>query len=142
MNDKFFLDTNILIYIFDDSAPLKQQCAKNLIETALREGRGCISYQVIQECLNFLVQKAQKKASIADANLFLTTVLEPLCQLSLPNLSIYREALHIKEKWKYGFYDSIIIASALRLNCKILYSEDMHHQQRIDHLTIRNPFNE
>jgi len=140
MNAKFFLDTNVLLYIFDDSAPVKQQCAKNLIETALREGQGCLSYQVIQECLNFLVQKAQKKASVADANLFLTTVLEPLCQLYLPNQSLYREALQIKENWKYSFYDSIIIASALKLNCRVLYSEDMHHQQHIEHLTIRNPF--
>ncbi len=37
-------------------------------------------------------------------------------------------------------YDSLIVASAINANCKILFSEDMQHTQVIDSLEIINPF--
>lgn len=47
MKDKYFLDTNILIYSFDLSDLFKQQIAKKLIGDALQDYKGCISFQVI-----------------------------------------------------------------------------------------------
>jgi predicted nucleic acid-binding protein len=48
---------------------------------------------------------------------------------------------HIMPKYKYSFYDSLIIASAIESNCKILYSEDLQHSQKIEgSLIITNPF--
>jgi hypothetical protein len=44
---------------------------------------------------------------------------------------------------RYGlsFYDAMILASALRAGCKILYSEDLQDRQVIDRkLRIRSPF--
>ena len=50
-------------------------------------------------------------------------------------------ALTIKERYQFSFYDSLIIASALELDCAVLYSEDMQHGQIIDEqLKITNPF--
>ena len=50
-------------------------------------------------------------------------------------------AIKIIEKYKFSFWDSMIISAALQSNCKILYSEDMHHKQIIENkLTIINPF--
>ena len=50
-------------------------------------------------------------------------------------------AISIAEKYKYSFYDSLIIASAIETNCKTLYSENMQHNQMIDKkLQIVNPF--
>lgn len=54
MSDRFFLDTNIIVYSFDSSQPGKQLIAKKLIQDALQNQSGCISYQVIQEFLNAL----------------------------------------------------------------------------------------
>jgi len=48
MPGKFFLDTNIFVYSFDDTAREKQQKARELIKSALRFGNGYISFQVIQ----------------------------------------------------------------------------------------------
>jgi len=53
MNDRFFLDTNIFIYSLDANEPAKQPIAKTLIQNALTSNDGCISSQVVQECLNF-----------------------------------------------------------------------------------------
>ena len=40
----------------------------------------------------------------------------------------------------FSFYDSLIVASALEAGCVRLYSEDMQHGQRVEQLTIVNPF--
>ena len=47
----------------------------------------------------------------------------------------------IRLKYKYSYYDSLIIAAALESKCTVLYSEDMQHDQIIEStLQIINPF--
>jgi predicted nucleic acid-binding protein len=41
----------------------------------------------------------------------------------------------------FSHYDSLIVATALSINCSVLYSEDLQHGQVVDgRLTIVNPF--
>jgi len=63
----------------------------------------------------------------------------PICEV-FPSEKLYISALDIREKWKFSFYDSLIIAAAVEANCKILYSEDLQHNQKIYDLTILNPY--
>ncbi len=49
MPGNFFLDTNIFLYSFDDTAQEKQGQARELIKSALQSGNGHISFQVILE---------------------------------------------------------------------------------------------
>jgi len=50
-------------------------------------------------------------------------------------------ALRIREQYRTGFYDGLIIAAARMTGSAILYSEDMQHGQVIDGvLTIQSPF--
>lgn len=42
---EFFLDTNILVYTFDQTAPTKQTKAQALLEQALM-GNGCINPRI------------------------------------------------------------------------------------------------
>jgi predicted nucleic acid-binding protein len=57
-----------------------------------------------------------------------------------PSASLYHRALDVQSRWKFSFYDSLIVAAALGLGCKTLWSEGLQHGQKIDGLTIRNPF--
>jgi len=51
------------------------------------------------------------------------------------------KALNIAMQYKFSYWDSLIIASALKNNCGILYTEDMQDGQVIEEgLTIKNPF--
>jgi predicted nucleic acid-binding protein len=57
------------------------------------------------------------------------------------SLTTIKTGLKIHNKYKYSFYDSLVIASALESNCNILFSEDMQDNQMIDGiLRISNPF--
>ena len=139
MSGKFFLDTNILVCTFDEENPGKQDRARALVAEALAESRGAISYQVIQEFLNAALRKFSKPLTAADAERYLTVVLEPLCTV-FAGVELYHQAIDIAERWKYSFYDSVIIASALGAGCTVLYSEDLQHGQKIGGLRILNPF--
>jgi predicted nucleic acid-binding protein len=57
MNAKYFLDTNVFVYSFDDGKPAKKERSLALIQEALENGSGIISTQVIQEFLNVATQK-------------------------------------------------------------------------------------
>ena len=139
MKDKFFLDTNILIYSFDASQPQKQKIARNLIKVGLDQGIGSISYQVIQEFLNVATRKFAIPLSYQDSRIFLSTVLEPLCEV-YASIDLFHRTLEMVEQWKYSFYDTLIIAAALQNNCSLLYSEDLQDGQNIHELKIINPF--
>ncbi|MDM8536671.1 PIN domain-containing protein [Desulfobacterales bacterium HSG17] len=139
MSDKFFLDTNIIVYSFDDSEPTKQNTARNLIRNALLNHNGCISYQVIQEFFNVATRKFKIPLSTQDSHLYLNNVLSPLCGI-FPTVDFYSQALLVVQKLKYSFYDSLIISAAQQAKCATLFTEDMHHGQVIDNLTLINPF--
>lgn len=70
---------------------------------------------------------------------YLKVVLEPLCAV-FPSIALYERAIRLHERWRYGFYDSLIIGSALEAECPMLYSEDLHDGQKVEFLTIVNPF--
>jgi predicted nucleic acid-binding protein len=139
MKDKFFLDTNILVYSFDGSQPEKQKLSRDLIAKSLDTGQGCISYQVVQEFLNMATRKFKVPLTFDDSRIFLSTVLTPLCEV-FASIDLYSNALEVAERWRYSFYDALIIASALQNDCRILYSEDLQDGQMIKELTIKNPY--
>lgn len=139
--DKFFLDTNIFAYSFDEINSAKQSCAENIIEKALTTQQGVISYQVVQEFCNLATRKFVAPLPAAEQRLYLQRVLMPLCRV-LPSFALYNLAIDIREQYKFSFYDALIVASAIEACCKILYTEDLQHGQNILGIKIVNPFNE
>ncbi|MCK4608895.1 MAG: PIN domain-containing protein [Gammaproteobacteria bacterium] len=141
MNDnygeRFFLDTNILIYSFDHSDKIKRNKAQELVSVALSSGLGVISYQVVQEFLNVAGKKFVFPS--AKLRLYFDKVLDPLCEV-YPDMKLYRFAVDIKDRFKFSFYDSLIIASAIESDCKVLYSEDLQDGQVLLGLKVKNPF--
>jgi len=139
MKGKYFIDTNIFIYTFDPSSPQKQALARKLVAKALEDSQGVISFQVIQEFLNVATRKFKIPLESRDCTLYLRSVLAPLCEV-YPSIEFYREALDIQERWRFSFYDSMIVAAAIEAGCDILFSEDLQHGMAIRNLTIENPF--
>jgi len=139
MKDKFFLDTNIIIYSFDFESRAKQKIATHLIENALDTRDGIISYQVIQEFLNVATRKFVKPLTTHDAKKYLQSVLIPLCHI-YPDMDIYNVTLELVNRTNYSFYDSLILACALEAGCNKIYTEDLHDGHHIAGLKIINPF--
>jgi predicted nucleic acid-binding protein len=139
MSDRFFLDTNIFVYSFDQSLERKTDEANRLIHEALTTGKGVISYQVVQEFFNVAYRRFPEPMHLEQAEQFLSSVLRPLWAVySSPSLCL--RALQILERFRVQWYDALIVASALEAKCGILYSEDFQNGQKFDNLEIRNPF--
>lgn len=139
MSDKYFLDTNVFVYSFDNSAPDKKARALALIRSALDNGSGVISTQVIQEFLNVALSKFAVPMTVEDGKTYVRLVLNPLCEV-YPDLSLYETCLDIKAETGFSFYDSLIVTGAVKAECTILYSEDMQAGRIIRGVKILNPF--
>lgn len=132
-----FIDSNVLVYMLDSTDLGKRDVAMRLVSRLVDDESGCISFQVVQETLNVITGKM----GIAHETVleFMDDTLIPLWQID-PKTELYLRALDVQARYGYGFYDSLIIAAALEAGCTRLYSEDMQHGQRIEGLTIENPF--
>jgi predicted nucleic acid-binding protein len=139
MNDRFFLDTNVIFYLFDQSSPGKAEQAGLLIRRAMETQKGVVSYQVVQEFFKVARKRSQGPMGLEDAEHFLSTVLLPLCIVhSSP--ALFYKALQLVDRFQLQWYDSLIVAGAFEAKCGILYSEDFQNGQRFDDLEVRNPF--
>ena len=135
-----FVDSNIFVYLFDETDEHKRGVARRIVESGLRSNSASISYQVVQETLNVITGPKMATPMVAeDAKSFMEETLAPLWRVS-PSPALYRRALDVRSRYRYGFYDSLIIAAALDAGCARLYSEDLQDGQEIEGLTIENPF--
>ncbi len=132
MGVKPFLDTNVLIYAF---ASNDERAAK---AEALLAAGGLISIQVLNEFVSVCRNKLKLNwTQIESARDIVKNLLDPPIPLTL---DLHESAVVLTRTNGLAFYDSLIVAAALSANCDTLYSEDMQHGQRIDGITIRNPF--
>jgi len=136
---RFFLDTNIFIYTFDQRSTSKQKRATDLVESALAGHRGVISYQVVQEFLNIATRKFSPSMPLEEARIYLERVLTPLCEV-FPDARLFSQALSISSEMQISFHDALIVSSALVGGCGILWTEDLQPGRRVGDLEIRNPF--
>ena len=139
MNGKFFLDTNIFVYSLDRHSPAKQKVATRLIREALASGKGIISYQVVQEFFNVALRGFADVMSAAEAEQYLGTIFRPMLGVQ-SSPALMGEALRLHERYRFAWYDSLILAAALESRCGVLYSEDLRHGQMVGDLRIANPF--
>ncbi|CAN5485709.1 PIN domain-containing protein [soil metagenome] len=139
MSAEAFIDTNIFIYHLDTTDARKHKVAERIVREALETGNACISFQVVQECLDTALRKAKVALDPQAARSYLDIVLVPLMQVPA-SAALYHRALDVQTRWRFSFYDSLIVAAALAAGCTRLISEDMQHGQQIEGLTIHNPF--
>lgn len=127
-----FLDSNVLVYAFTDHP--RAAAAQTLLQ------RGCvISAQGLNEFVN--VARRKLRMSWRDVHTALGDI-QFVCRAVLPiDMETHSDALAVAERYRYSFYDALVIASALRAHCDVLWSEDMQHGQVIKRsLRIANPF--
>ena len=139
MSGRFFLDTNIFVYSFDQNADAKAQKAKQLIHEALTTQKGVVSYQVVQEFFNVALRRFSQPMKAADAEQYLITVFRPLLGVH-SSQALYAEALHLHAHSRISWYDALIFSSAILARCDLLYTEDLQHGQRFAGLRVVNPF--
>ncbi len=139
MSDKYFLDTNILVYSLDPVDPRKARIAEDLVTRGVGSKLGVISYQVVQEFMNVSLRQFTAAMTVTELELYFFKVLLPM--MTIPSSSgLFLEALRLQTVNQIAWYDSLIVAAAIQSGCEILYSEDMQHGRRFGNLVTQNPF--
>lgn len=135
MQDSVFLDSNIILYCYSNSELDKQKIARDIFEIYTRPN---ISKQVINEVTNILFKKYKLDSQSVESTILQISNLVTILDF---DLTTQVKAIRIKKDYNLQYYDSLILATALENNCKILYSEDMQDGLVIENqLTIVNPF--
>jgi predicted nucleic acid-binding protein len=126
-----FFDTNVLLYLLSGDG-MKADRAEALIADG-----GKISVQVLNE---FVAVATRKLAMPVPEIREVLSAVRALCAVEPMTLETHDRALDLAERFHLSFYDALIVAAAGLAKCGLLYSEDMQDGQRIEQVTIRNPF--
>lgn len=138
MNDRCFLDTNILVYAHDRMAGSKQKRAVRLTEQLWNDGIGVISTQVLQEFCYTVRRKLTRPLSLDDTYSVVQQYLAWHVVINSPTSTL--EAIEMEARFKLSFWDALILHAAQRGGAKILYSEDFSHGQLYGEVRVLNPF--
>jgi predicted nucleic acid-binding protein len=137
MADKFFVDTNILIYAHDRSAGVKHDRARQTVERLWANGQGVLSTQVLQElCIN-LRRKIQRPLPVDEVRRLIQDYLSWEIIVNTPESVI--QALEIEVRYKISFWDALILQAAEQASAGVLYSEDLAAGQRYGPVRVTDP---
>ena len=136
MNDKVFIDTNILVYMQSGMNETKMKISRQLFEQSASDNRIVISTQVLQE---FYVAMTRK---LGHDPIPIKNLLALFSDFEIVTIttSIIFDAIDTTIINQLSFWDSLIICSASAGKCKIIYSEDLNHGQVIRGVEVVNPF--
>lgn len=133
-----FVDTNILVYAYDKGDGKRQKLAKDLIVSLWESRKGCVSIQVLQELYITMTRKATTPLLPEVASQIIAALAEWLHHI--PNTDDILEAISIQQRYAISFWDAMIVNSACKMGCSILWTEDLNDGQVYGSTTVRNPF--
>ena len=137
MNDKTFIDTNILIYAYDVDARTKHETAKGVLRELWTERNGALSTQVLQEFYVNVTRKIPRPLSKATARRIVDSYVAWCVDTTPGEISA---AFAIEDSARIGFWDALIVTSAIKARATRILSEDLNPGQRIAGVMIENPF--
>lgn len=131
-----FVDTDVLLYAHDGGAGPKHERAVRLLSRLFEEGAGALSIQVLAEFYAAATRNMGMTSPEAEA------VLADLAGWTLhrPGHADLIRAARLQRRYRIGWWDALIVNSAIELECSVLWSEDLTNGQRYGAVTVRDPF--
>jgi predicted nucleic acid-binding protein len=137
MSDRYFVDTNILMYAHDRAGGEKHERARDLVERLWRDRSGVVSTQVLQE---LAVNLRRKTARPLDAEATREIVADYLTwQVVVNDGGAILEAIELESRYRISFWDALIVQSAIASGAEVLYSEDLSNGQTYGAVRVVDP---
>ncbi len=136
--DKTFVDTNILVYAHDSSAGQKHERANRIVLDLWETGLGILSTQVLQEFFVITTGKISRPLGPDEAKEIIFHLLK--WEIIVNDGRAILSAIGLQRRYKYPFWDSLIIQAAIAGRASVLLSENFQSGQRIEPVKIVNPF--
>jgi predicted nucleic acid-binding protein len=138
MTGPVFVDTNVFVYLHDDSEPQKKTRADKWISLLVRDRSGRVSFQVLQELYATLTSKRRLKVDVEEARLIVREL--AVWQPVAVDLAMLKRAWLLQDRFPLSWWDALIIAAAQTCECKVLLTEDLQHGQEFGAVRVVNPF--
>ncbi len=135
-DDKYFVDSNVLLCAHDARNQLKQHQAESWLEWLWQHAAPHVSWQVLQEFYANAVLKMRVPPLYARKVVSLWSEWNP----PEVTLGLLERAWFWSDQANISFWDSMIVAAAERARCRWLLSEDFQAGREFGDLTIVNPF--
>ena len=136
--DRFFIDSNVLIYSYDRSEPDKRSRAQELIAGFSQNGNGVLSVQVLGEFFSIVTRRIPNPLSIQEAEA--AVALFGSLQVIDIDMTMVRRAIATHSRYGTTYWDSLIIAAAERAGCSSILSQDLNTGQSYHGILAVNPF--
>ncbi len=137
MNAKTFVDTNVLVYAYDERDGYKQETAKQILHNLRQERSGAVSMQVLQEFYNTVTRKLASPVPRDKARLIVDRFAYWCVETTPEEI---KRAFQIEDDARINFWDAMIIAAAIKSGATRILSEDLNSGQTIAGIQIENPF--
>src|ERR1035441_8933833 len=137
MSDKVFVDTNILIYAHDADAKSKNDLAKRALSELWSQRTGVLSIQVLHEFYINVTRKVSSPLPKDQARKVVSSYALWCVETAPAEISM---AFQIEDEARIGFWDALIVASAVKAGASRILSEDLNPGQIVAGVTIENPF--
>lgn len=132
-----FFDTNILIYALS-TTPAESRKRRSA-EALLDRADGVLSVQVLQEFYVQITRPTRPKPMSHDlAVRFIEGWRRH--QVVSNTIETLSDALSIKGRYGFSYWDSAVVAAARTAGCSELYTEDLSHDQMVEGVRVINPF--
>jgi predicted nucleic acid-binding protein len=137
MSDRYFVDTNILMYAHDASAGAKHERARTLVEELWRDRSGVVSTQVLQELSVNLRRKAGQPLEVKATREIVADYLT--WQVIVNDGESILEALDLEARYRISFWDALVLQAAQASGAEVMYSEDLSDGQMYGSVRVVNP---
>lgn len=137
MPDKSFLDTNVLVYAYDEHEPEKQKRAQILLQESIEQESGILSAQVLSEFFVTVTAKIRNPMSREQAEDIILKCALPVVDV---DRSLVLTGIEMQREYGISYWDSLVIAAAERAGCRTILSEDLNEGQQYRGVKVVNPF--
>jgi len=136
MTEKYFVDSNVWLYLFTEDDSRKKVSAESFLDERTGRETLFISWQIINEVWANLLRKGQSDKT---ARKMIEHMLRS-CELVDFSYDLIVAANNLRASHSVSFWDSLVVAAAQAADCDILVSEDMQDGKRFGTLRVKNIF--
>ena len=141
MADKILVDTNVLLYAYDQGEPVKQSQATAVLDRLASMCLGVLTPQVLAEFFVNATRKLQRPLTVGQAYDRIQNYLLSWEILELSG-SIILEAVRGVRTHQMAYWDAQIWASARLHQIPLIFTEDFNVGAVIEGVRFVNPFEE
>ena len=133
------IDTNLLVYLYDQSQPARQERSHRVLEQLELTRNGRLSVQALSEFFSVVTRKLSPKMIPAEALDQINLFIRVWPVFDLTPLIVMEAGRGVRDH-KLSYYDAQVWATARLNQVPVVFSEDFRDGSLLEGVRFANPF--